>query len=335
MVEHDDGAPPPDILVTAVVVNWNTRELLRQCIDSLQAAAASVNMQIVVVDNDSSDGSADMVAAEFPRVDLVRNPQNVGFGRGCNRGFEVARGRYLLLLNPDARLDQPHTLTRWVSVMEQDARIAASGAYVVDGDGRHRLGDAGFRPTLRSMLGLYWFLARFSAERFPPYFLHARDGASVDVDWVSGAGMLVRRSCVEEAGGFDERVFLYGEDVEFCCRMRDHGYRIVHLPDIRVTHIEGSSTRQRRNTGFSILWFRQLRALYFHYQPRQPTWIFDVVLLTGLGLRVAGYSLVSVLRGSHFARERIAQHLACMGWLYSQFGRRGQPWSAQVGDDPV
>ena len=328
MVGHDDGLGPSDIVVTAVVVSWNTRELLRQCLDNLKATAATLPMQIVVVDNASADGSADMVAVDFPWVQLLRNDRNLGFGRGNNCAFPHARGRYLLLFNPDARFDAPTTLLRWVALMEQHTDITASGAYVVDGDGRHRLGDAGFRPSLRSMLGLYWFLARVSPRWFPPYFLYARDAASVDVDWVSGAAMLVRSSCLAGLGGFDERIFMYGEDVEWCCRMRDHGYRVVHLPTIRVTHFEGASTRQHRGAGFSIRWFQQLRALCFHYNPHQPAWIIDVVLLAGLAMRVLGYGVVVVARGGGFASSRIAQHLACLGFLCRQFGRRGVPWSA-------
>lgn len=333
MLAQDSGSNPSEVIVTAVVVCWNTRELLRQCLGSLRAAAAALPMQIVVVDNASTDGSAAMVAAEFPDVELVNNPENVGFASGNNRGFEEARGRYLLLLNPDARLVDTAALGRWVAIMEQDPRIAASGAYVVDDEGRHRLGDAGFRPTLRSVLGLYWFLARFNAAWFPPYYLHSRDAASVDVDWVTGAAMLVRRSCIADVGPFDKEVFMYGEDVEWCCRMRDGGYRVVHLPGIRVTHREGASTRQNRRRGFSTHWFRQFRALYFRYQPHQPAWIFDLILLSGLALRVAGYAVVSALRGSGFARSRIAQHLACMGLLLRQFGRRGPPWPVPAGQE--
>jgi N-acetylglucosaminyl-diphospho-decaprenol L-rhamnosyltransferase len=333
VVGHDDGLDPSDVVVTAVVVSWNTRELLRQCLGSLEAAAATLPMQIVVVDNASADGSADMVAVDFPAVQLLRNAHNVGFARANNRAFKCARGRYLLVFNPDARFDAPTTLSRWVALMEQDTEIAASGAYIVDGDGRHRLGDAGFRPSLRSMLGLYWFLARVSPRWFPPFFLYANGGTSVDVDWVSGAALLVRGSRLAELGAFDERVFMYGEDVEWCCRMRDHGYRVVHLPSIRVTHLEGASTRQRSGARFSTLWFRQLRTLYFHYQPRQPAWVFDVVLLAGLIVRALGYTVVAVVRGGGFARGRIAQHLACIGFLCRQFGRRGLPWSAQLGDE--
>ena len=318
------------MVVTAVVVSWNTRELLRQCLDSLTAAAATIPMQIVVVDNASADGSADMVAAEFPAAELLRNDDHVGFARSNNRAFERARGRYLLVFNPYARFDDPATLGRWVAVMDADPRIAASGAYVVDDEGRHRLGDAGFRPSLRSVLGLYWFLGRVNAAWFPPFYLHAHDAGSVDVDWVSGAAMLVRVSCVAQVGPFDGQVFMYGEDVEWCCRMRDRDYRVVHLPGIRVTHLEGSSTRQRRHRGFSTLWFRQFRALYFHYQPRQPAWVFDLVLLSGLAVRVVGYAAVTALRGGEFARSRIGQHLACMGWLCRQFGRRGLPWPAEA-----
>ncbi|MBI2800507.1 MAG: glycosyltransferase family 2 protein [Gammaproteobacteria bacterium] len=326
MIENDDGSNNSEVVVTAVVINWNTRELLRECLARLESAAKHVPLHIVVVDNASEDASADMVVETYPDVALVRNHQNVGFARANNLAFERARGRYLLIINPDARLEDAATLKRWLGEMERDSRIAASGAYLTDAEARHRLGDAGFRPTWRSMLGLYWFLGRLSTAWFPPYFLYRQDSAGVDVDWVSGAAMLVRRSCLDDVGVFDDQVFMYGEDVEWCCRMRDHGYRVVHLPRIRVTHFEGASTRQQKHPGFSILWFRQLRALYFHYQPGQPAWIFDVIVLVGLSIRVVGYNFVSLYRGSEFSRSRVGQHLACLRFICRQFGRRGEPW---------
>lgn len=334
MSVHERRSTSSDFVVTAIVVSWNTCELLRGCLDNLVETARLLPMQIVVVDNASSDGSADMVAREFPQVTLVRHDANVGFGSGNNLGFPHATGRYLLLLNPDARLAAPDTLEAWVQAMESDAHIAISGAYLTDADGRHRLGDAGFRPTWRSMLGLYWFLGRFAPRWFPPYFLHGDATDAVDVDWVSGAAMLVRRSCVDSVGGFDERIFMYGEDVEWCCRMRDHGYRVVHLPSIRVTHFEGASGRKQKRPGYSFLWFRQMRALYFHYQPRQPAFVFDAILLLGLALRVAGYAVVSLRNRSEFARTRIGQHVSCISFLLQHFGRRGEPWPGGAATGP-
>ncbi len=329
MIDSDDRSNNSGVVVTALVISWNTRELLRECLASLTAVAKTVPLQIVVVDNASDDGSADMVDETYPGVELIRNDFNAGFGVGNNIGFKHARGRYLLLLNPDALIEDSATLTLWLAEMERDPQIAVSGPYLTDGEGRHRLGDAGFRPTWRSILGLYWFLGRLIPSWFPPYFLARQDARCIDVDWVSGAAMLVRRARLDDVGGFDERIFMYGEDVEWCCRMRDHGYRVVHLPGIRVTHFEGASGRKQKRPGFSTLWFRQMRALYFHYQPGQPAWIFDVILLIGLSIRVVAYGALSVFGNSEFSRNRIGQHLACIGFLCRQFGRRGESWTGQ------
>lgn len=329
MIDSDNRSNLSDVLATALVISWNTRDLLRECLASLEAVAKTVPLQIIVVDNASEDGSADMVAEVFPQAELIRNDYNAGFGVANNIGFKCARGRYLLLLNPDALFDDPPALTSWIAAMESDPRIAASGAYLIDGEGRHRLGDAGFRPTWRSIVGLYWFLGRLIPNWFPPYCLAQQSATCVDVDWVSGAAMLVLRSRLDDVGGFDERIFMYGEDVEWCCRMRDSGYRVVHFPSIRITHFEGASGRKQQRPGYSYLWFRQMRALYFYYQPRQPAWIFDVILLVGLGVRVAGYGAMRLLNNNEFSRNRIRQHLTCMGFLCRQFGRRGEAWSGQ------
>ena len=108
--------------------------------------------------------------------------------------------------------------------------------------------------------------------------------------------------------------------------MRDHGYRVLHLPEIRITHFEGGSAEQQTSADFSILWFRQFRSLYLYYQPGQPAWIFDVIVSVGLGVRVAGYLALNLVRRQPFFRVRIRQHLACMGFMLRNFGQRGGRW---------
>lgn len=191
------------------------------------------------MDNASTDGSVEDLHTRWPTVRLVQNAVNEGFARATNRGIRVSRGRYLLLINTDARLT-PGALAAMVGWMEAHPRAGVVGPRLVFGDGRWQRTTAGRAPTLRAALlhhlcldriagwrGLY--LARDLREPFQP-------------DWVSSACMLVRRAAIEQVGALDERLFTYMDDVDLCQRMREGGWEIWYLPVVTVVHYMSQST---------------------------------------------------------------------------------------------
>lgn len=229
---------PAQARVQVIIVAHDPGELL---LDSVASAADQAGEDAVwVIDAGSSDGSIVRMRAAHPGV-RVLPVENQGFSAGNNRGLEATTAPFVLLLNPDAVL-APGALTTLLDVMDADPRAAIVAPVVVDPGGGIQAGSWGRFPTLavRAGLGLRRFTRRIAGRRdAPPLPAQRRE-----VDWVTGAAMLVRRDAVADAGPMDEAFFLYYEDIEWCHRMRDHGWRVLLEPAATVTHHLGSSAAQ-------------------------------------------------------------------------------------------
>ena len=236
----------PDL--TIAVVSWNTRDLLAACLRSLPVGAPAHPIEVVVVDNASTDGSAAMVRASFPAVRVIDTGSNIGFAPACNRAWPEARGRYFMLLNPDTEV-RPGALDRLIGFMDAHPRAGLAGARLVDPGGTpqhsaqavpsvgltlleaarvHKLLPRAARA--RRLLGAYWTCDR-----------------SVEVGWTWGTALVARREAVVEAGPLDESFAMYGEDLEWCLRMRARGWQVWHCAEAEVVHHGGASSRQRWN----------------------------------------------------------------------------------------
>lgn len=232
----------PDASV--VIVSFNTRDVLRECLQTLAAQADGVRYEAIVVDNASRDGSADMVAREFPDAALLRSDVNLGFAAANNRGFAIARGRYVVLLNSDAFL-HPGALPRALSHMEADPHAGLGGARLVGRDGSWQPSARAFPSCLNELLTISGLGARFPRSRFFGRFDRTWADADVaaPVDWVPGAFSIVPRDLLERVGYFDERFFLYYEEVDLCRRIRHAGRSVWYWPDVVVAHLGGESSR--------------------------------------------------------------------------------------------
>lgn len=232
----------PDVSV--IIVSFNTRDLLVECIETLIAQAGAVSYEIIVVDNASRDGSADRIAERFPEVTLIRSAVNLGFGAANNLGFKSARGRYLVLLNSDAFL-QPGALERAVGYMDADPGIGLGGARLIGRDGDWQPSARMFPSLMNEFLTLSGLAARFPRSRFFGGFdrTWADQMAPADIDWVPGAFSIVPRDLLKRIGDFDEAFFLYYEEVDLCRRVRAAGLRVRYWPDVVVVHIGGESSR--------------------------------------------------------------------------------------------
>jgi GT2 family glycosyltransferase len=227
--------------VTAIIVNYNTRDLLRPCIDALRASAAGLRLQIVIIDNASSDGSVQVIKADYADCDLLFNETNVGFGRANNQALPIARGRYLLLLNTDAFVAE-ESLTRTLQFLEARPSCALLGVRLVGRDGT-------LQPSCR-YFPTPWneFLQSTGLGRFfpgtQPVDNMAWDHASPrECDWVPGCYYLVRKSVVDQVGLFDPRYFLYNEEVDHCRAVKAAGWQVMYCPDTTVVHIGGESAK--------------------------------------------------------------------------------------------
>jgi GT2 family glycosyltransferase len=229
----------PGPALSICILSWNTSDLLHACLQSIFEDPQSREWEVVVVDNNSSDSSPAMVAAGFPQVRLAVNSSNLGFATGNNRAMEIARGDNLLLLNSDTRVE-PGSLGRLADFLAANPDVGAVGPKLLSADGSVQL-SCGIRPSLLSEFVNKMLLHNL----FPFYKLgrwHHRE--TRDVDWVMGACLLVRRRVVEEVGGLDSAIFMYHEDLDWCLRIRDCGWRIAYFPYSCIHHLRGASTRQ-------------------------------------------------------------------------------------------
>jgi N-acetylglucosaminyl-diphospho-decaprenol L-rhamnosyltransferase len=251
--------------VSAVLVNYNAGEELATALRSIQADCAAIPWEAIVVDNASTDGSHE-AAATFVHTTLVRNASNVGFGRAVNQAVSLSEAPLILLMNPDCRL-VPGALAALRSALGRETSCAVAGPRILDPDGGVQ-GSARGDPDL--LTGLF---GRTGALRaLIPFLPVARRNVvaeeavrspaqSVVVDWVSGACVLIRRDAFLDAGGFDERFFLYWEDADLCRRLRGRGYHVRYVPGATAIHRVGRSSQTARHS--SIRAFHASAYLYY------------------------------------------------------------------------
>lgn len=253
--------------VSIVVVTFNAREDALACLRSVHAHPPARPWDLVVVDNQSTDGTPDAVADTWPDVRLVRLPENIGFAAANNIGIKATSGDFLLLLNSDT-LVEAGQLEALCVALEQEPTAAAVGPSLVDGAGVQELSFGPMisplgepRQKIRAMLltrGPAPLRHRLSADMRRRQF----------VDWVSGACLLVRRGPTEQVGLLDERYFMYCEDVDFCAALRAAGHRILYAPDVQVTHLRGRS----RATAETVTSRRYRDSQLAFYRKHHPRW---------------------------------------------------------------
>jgi GT2 family glycosyltransferase len=300
--------------VSVVIVSWNTRDLLRECLRSVLAETRVVSCQVIVVDNASADGSAAMVAAEFPTARLVANRDNRGFAAANNQGMRHATGRYALFLNPDTRV-LDGAIDKMVGFMDQEPEIAVGGCQVLVRQGVLQRTCFAFPSPLNLLLAFSHLDRLFPAIRFlrrPDFGDWARD-TQRDVDVVTGMFMLVRRKAIEQVGGMDEDYFVYGEEADWCFRFRRHGWRCTFTPIARIVHHDGGgkSTSQARLRMYVQL---QKSLLIFHRKNlgMAAFVLARVVFCAAMTARSVWWLLWGLFEGGARARLEAACSLAAL-----------------------
>lgn len=240
--------PASSVDCDVIIVNYNAGEFLARCVASV---LPEVSGRVIVVDNGSGDDSVAELAAKFgagDRVDIIRKGENTGFAAACNTGIRAARAQYLLFLNPDC-LVRPGSLQRMMAVLQADPQAGMVGGLLLEPDGTEQAGGRRAVPTpwraFVRAFGLYRLGARWPL--FSDVNLHEQPLPSqpVEVEAVSGALMLVRGNAVDNTGPWDEGYFLHCEDLDWCMRFRQHGWKILFVPDAPVVHEKGVCSRSR------------------------------------------------------------------------------------------
>ena len=260
--------------VSIIIVNWSTRNLLRNCLDSIYKTVRDITYEIIVIDNGSSDGSVEMLREKFPGVKVIENRENRGFGAANNQGFRVMTGRYALLLNTDTILTE-NAVHELFSFMEAHPEAAMACGQLLHANGSKQNSIAAF-PRLLTLLTNVTLLEYIWPKRFPSKRYAWKE--PIEVDSGIGACLLVRKKAIDEVGMFDERYFFFFEETDWAYQMRSAGWKIFHVPSAFIYHLQGQSIG--RNSRFRIEFYRSRHKFFRKWKPR-PYYLlaFFVILI--------------------------------------------------------
>jgi GT2 family glycosyltransferase len=312
--------------VAIIVVNWRVRELLRACLLSVleHGGFDSGSYELIVVDNDSADGSVEMVREQFPQVRLVANTKNVGFGAANNQALELTDAEWIVLLNPDT-LVEGAALARMLALLQAQPEVALVGCRLLNRDGSLQRWTAGTFPTLRNVASHYLFGDRLLPRAWRPRSLYLdRDaGTGSDVDWVSGACMAIRRTALQGQLLFDPRFFMYAEDMELCYRLKASGWRVRYEPSVSIVHYQGASLQQQQADIMLSSLNGPRRFFRMMHGARATRWL-DVLTVCGFAMRTGLYALAGIAGGGPVYRQRAASSRRYLGLSLAVFreGRR-------------
>ena len=320
MIEQPGGDPESDILISVIVVSFNTREMTLRCIETVLSDCRGLKHEIWVVDNASHDGSAGAVRASFPEALVIENDRNVGFGAANNIALVKARGEFVFLLNSDAFVREG-TVNCLLQYMRDHGDVAAVGPRLLNEDGSLQQSCYRFPSPRRAFCESMFLSAAF------PDHPGLGDGRNWEhdseryVDFIVGAACLVRRSAVEEVGWFDEDFFLYAEETDLCRRFYNAGWKVAFTPEAEVFHLSKGSGQAQADRVFAE--FQFAKDLYFkkHYGTR-GLYVYRSLLLIAALMRVTIFGAFLVVRRDPVRNlARFGEWRRILRWAV---GRRGE-----------
>jgi asparagine synthase (glutamine-hydrolysing) len=303
----------PDLSV--IIVNWNTRDILRDCLASVEAHLATAVHEVIVVDNASSDGSAEMVAREFPAVRIVRNAENVGFARANNQAMRLARGSWLLLLNSDTVLIDD-SVDRLFARVRTEEGVGMVHCRLVTVDRRPQYSTYRFPSIKLALLEDFGFYKLLPRSKRGEALLggYWQEDEERDVDWVAGSFMLFPRKVFEDTGGFSEKYFMYGEDMEWCYRIRERGWPIRHYPEASIIHLDHRSSDLRWGGRPIAICVQRQVEIYTGRHGRMLGRVYKAVKMTGTLCRVAYFAARKMAGGARreYYRDMKRYYMVCL-----------------------
>ncbi|MCB9502247.1 MAG: glycosyltransferase [Deferribacteres bacterium] len=281
-----------EILISVIIVNYNVKEFVQQVLHSLQKSLTTIPSEIFVIDNASDDGSQKMVTDQFPQVQLIANKQNVGFSRANNQAIHIAKGKYVVLLNPDT-ITQEDTFSTLLQFMDSHEDAGMATCKVLNPDGSLQLACRRSYPTpwvaFTRLIGLSHFFPK--SKLFGRYNLtFLPEDEMSEVEAISGSFMMVRRKALLDIGLLDEEFFLYGEDLDWCYRTIENGWKIYYVPTTQIIHFKGESSKQSRLDGM-LIFYRAMALFVKKHFRRRYLFITYQILLLAIWLR-AGFSFL-------------------------------------------
>jgi GT2 family glycosyltransferase len=272
--------------LSIIIVNWNSRQFIHDCLDSIYSLPQDVIFESIVIDNNSTDGSRELIRTEFPAVRLIENPANLGFAAANNQGARLAEGRFLLFLNSDT-LVHPGTLAGAVAFMEQHPEAGIMGCRTLNSDGSLQATAFAFPSKLRIFAYVSGLNRFFKISRFTDH------SALCTPDYVQGSFLVIRKDVFEKCGGFDEFFFLYAEETDLCLRIKAAGLAVYYYPDISITHFGGGSSKNSlAGLGHFV---KSSIGFYQKHRPLPEVKKLRQVLKAALHLRIVGGIVLSPL----------------------------------------
>ncbi|KKQ90153.1 MAG: Glycosyl transferase family 2 [Candidatus Curtissbacteria bacterium GW2011_GWC2_38_9] len=286
--------------LSIIIVSYNTKELLVDCLKSIQKAFQFISAEVFVVDNNSSDRTVSLIKKKFPKIKLIANKQNLGFSKANNQAIREAQGKYILILNPDTRL-MSDTIIKMIDFMQDNPQVAVSTCKVelpngqLDRDCRRH-----FPTPWRAFCHFAGLSKIFATSQILDqyYYGYLPDDHQHEIDSCAGAFMMVRKSAIAEVGLFDEDFFFYGEDLDWCYRFKKAGFKIVYTPITKIIHYKGAASGMKSTSAHLTKATREskkkaiaesIRAMELFYKKHFTSqYPFFITWLVILGIKILG-----------------------------------------------
>ena len=294
--------------LSIIIVSWNVADLLAACLDSIYAGLGDLQAEVIVVDSGSADHTVSLLHSKYPQVRLIEQAENIGYTRSNNVGLAQANGRHLLLLNPDTEIIGD-VLVKMVAYLDENTSVGMVGPYTHNSDGSYQSTRRRFPTPATAFIESTWlqpFAPKSLLDRF--YVNDAPPDQTMNVDWVQGSALMARRKVYEQVGGLDEGYVMYSEELDWCKRAKDAGWRVVFLAEAHITHHGGRSSEQvvaRRQ-----ILFQQSKLRYFRkYHGALVAQMLRVCLLLNYAIQLGVEWLKGLLGHKRAMRqERVRQY---------------------------
>ena len=270
--------------LSIIIVNYNVKEFLQNLLNSIEKASLNISHEIIIVDNASDDGSVELIRDKFPSVKLIANTENLGFGKANNQALEIAKGKYLLLINPDTIVSED-TFDRMIRFFEDNPEAGLAGCKILNPDGTLQL------ACRRSFPGPWTSFCKVTAlsNLFPKSKLFARynltyldEDQTYEVDAISGSFMMMKKETNDKVGGFDEEFFMYGEDLDLCYRIQQAGFKVFYVHTTKIIHYKGESTKRSRLDETKMFYDAMHLFVKKHFS---SSFLVEAILRSAIGLR--------------------------------------------------